>query len=50
LEQEKNSKITYDSMIQTLARGPHAARRQFLCSPRMLSVSRTLHEVIKTWY
>jgi len=37
-------------VVQTLARGPHAARGQFLLSPRKLSVSRILHKVVNTLY
>jgi len=30
-------------VVQTLTYGPHVARGQFLCGPRMLSVCRKLH-------
>ena len=35
--------ISYRSVVQRVACGPHAARGQFLWGPRMLSVCRTLH-------
>jgi len=45
-----NYATIYTSVVQTLARGPHAACGQFLCGPRTLSASRILHNVIKILY